>query len=163
VAHQASSSTEVSPFDGGTQCNGDHCFLRGRIDPGGHRWPPTYSTGSTYSFHFGFFYSFLGPKLLGHFEALNRRFFDMEAPNKCLLACIGLFRMCTPWLDLSNLVSSAPNKDRMQKLCPREVDISTTPIGAHKPFGISSSGLGFWMFRVFSFMLYVKKAFGASL
>jgi hypothetical protein len=25
----SSSSTEVSPFDGGTQCNGDHCFLRG--------------------------------------------------------------------------------------------------------------------------------------
>jgi hypothetical protein len=24
-------------------------------------------------------------------------------------------------------------------------------------------GLGFWMFRVFSFMFYVKKAFGASL
>jgi hypothetical protein len=67
------------------------------------------------------------------------------------------------FLDLSNEVSNAPNGDRMQKLCPREVDVSTTPIRAHKPFGISSSGLGFWMFRVFSFIIYVKKAFGASL
>jgi hypothetical protein len=66
-------------------------------------------------------------------------------------------------LDLFDEVSSAPNRDCMQKLCPREVDVSTTPIGAHKPFGVSSSGLGFWMFRVFSFMIYVKKALGASL
>ena len=29
VAHQGSSSAEVSSSDGGTQCNGDHCFLRG--------------------------------------------------------------------------------------------------------------------------------------
>jgi hypothetical protein len=71
--------------------------------------------------------------------------------------------MCTPQLDLSDEVSSTPNGDRMQKLRPQEVDVSTTPIGAHKPFGVSSLGLGFWMFRVFSFMLYVKKAFGASL
>jgi hypothetical protein len=60
-------------------------------------------------------------------------------------------------LDLSNGVSSAPNGDRMQKLRPREVDVSTTPIGARKPFGFSSSGV-----RVLDFT-YVKKAFGASL
>jgi hypothetical protein len=42
-------------------------------------------------------------------------------------------------------------------LHPREVDVSTTPIGARKPFGFSSSGV-----RVLDF-LYVKKAFGASL
>jgi hypothetical protein len=72
--------------------------------------------------------------------------------------------ICTPRLYLSNGVSNTPNKDHMQKLRPREVDVSTTPIGAHKPFGVSSPlGLGFWMFRVFSFMFYVKKAFGASL
>jgi hypothetical protein len=46
----------------------------------------------------------------------------------------------------------------MQKLCPREVDVSTTPIGAHKPFGVSSSG----RVRVLDF-IYVKKEFGASL
>jgi hypothetical protein len=28
----------------------------------------------------------------------------------------------------------------MKNLCPQEVDVSTTPIGAHKPFGFSSSG-----------------------
>jgi hypothetical protein len=45
--------------------------------------------------------------------------------------------MCTH-IDLSNGVSSAPNGDCMQKLCPLEVDVSTTPIRAHKPFGVSS-------------------------
>jgi hypothetical protein len=45
----------------------------------------------------------------------------------------------------------------MQKLHPWEVDVSTTPIEAYKPFGFSSSGV-----RVLDFP-YVKKAFGASL
>jgi hypothetical protein len=45
----------------------------------------------------------------------------------------------------------------MQNLCPWEVDVSTTPIRAHKPFGVSSFGV-----RVLDF-IYVKKAFGASL
>jgi hypothetical protein len=66
-------------------------------------------------------------------------------------------KSCIPRIDLSNEVSSAPNKDRMQKLRPREVDVSTTPIGAHKPFGFSSSGV-----RVLDFP-YVKKALRASL
>jgi hypothetical protein len=47
--------------------------------------------------------------------------------------------MCTPWINLSDKVSSAPNGDRMQKLGPREVDVLTTPIEAHKTFGVSSS------------------------
>jgi hypothetical protein len=38
----------------------------------------------------------------------------------------------------SDEVLSAPNKDRMQKLHPCDVDVSTTPIGGHKPFGVSS-------------------------
>jgi hypothetical protein len=45
----------------------------------------------------------------------------------------------------------------MQKLHPGEVDVSTTPIGACKPFEFSSSGV-----RVLDFN-YIKKAFGASL
>jgi hypothetical protein len=45
----------------------------------------------------------------------------------------------------------------MQNLHPQEVDVLTTPIGAHKPFGFSSFGV-----RVLDFT-YVKKAFGASL
>jgi hypothetical protein len=47
--------------------------------------------------------------------------------------------MCAPWLDLYDRVPSTPNEDHMQKLCPREVDISTNHIGAHKLFNISSS------------------------
>jgi hypothetical protein len=45
----------------------------------------------------------------------------------------------------------------MPKLRPWEVDVSTTPIGARKPFGFSSSGV-----RVLDFP-YVKKALIASL
>jgi hypothetical protein len=45
----------------------------------------------------------------------------------------------------------------MKKLCPQEVDVSTTPIGARKPFGFLSSGV-----RVLDFN-YFKKAIGASL
>jgi hypothetical protein len=44
LLHQGPSSTEVSSSHGGTQCNGDHCFLRGRTDPGGYWWPLAYST-----------------------------------------------------------------------------------------------------------------------
>jgi hypothetical protein len=43
----------------------------------------------------------------------------------------------------------------MQKLRPRDVDISTTSIGAHKPFEFLSSEV-----RVLDFP-YVKKYFGA--
>jgi hypothetical protein len=65
--------------------------------------------------------------------------------------------MCSPQISLSNELSCAPNGDHMQNLCPWEVDVSTTPIRAHKPFGVSSSGV-----RVLGF-LHVKKEFEASL
>jgi len=68
-------------------------------------------------------------------------FFNLVSANTYLLGCIGPFVMCTPWIDLSDGVSSTPNIDCMQNLHPREVDVSTTPIEAHKPFGISSFGL----------------------
>jgi hypothetical protein len=103
-----------------------------------------------------FFDSFSGSKLRGHFEALNDIFwgFGVQVITKGIdLAS----RKFSSRLYLSNGVSSAPNGDRMQKLPPREVDVSTTPIGAHKPFGFSSFGV-----RVLDFT-YVKKAFGASL
>jgi hypothetical protein len=87
----------------------------------------------------------------------------IQETNKMKYVNLGGHRWPPTCYTLSDGVSSAPNKDCMQKLHPREVDVSTTPIGAHKPFGVSSLGLGFWMFRVLSFMLYVKKAFGASL
>jgi hypothetical protein len=66
--------------------------------------------------------------------------------------------MCSSRLDLSDDIFSTPNGDRMKMLCPREFDVSTTPIGAHKPFGISSPRV-----RVFSFIIYDKNSFGASL
>jgi hypothetical protein len=62
--------------------------------------------------------------------------------------------MCTSHLDLFDGLPSVPNIDQMQKLCPREVDVSTNHIGAQKPFDVSSFGV-----RVFSLMLYVKRPF----
>jgi hypothetical protein len=56
-------------------------------------------------------------------------------------AYVRLNRICTPWLYPSNNVSSTPNEYRMKNLRPWEVDISTNPVGAHKPFGISSLGV----------------------
>jgi hypothetical protein len=43
ATHQDSSSENAFPSSLGTQRNGDHFFLRGRTDPGGYWWPPTYS------------------------------------------------------------------------------------------------------------------------
>jgi hypothetical protein len=54
---------------------------------------------------------------------------------------IGLSKICTFCLDLPDRVPSTTNKDRMKKLCHLEVDVSTTPIEAHKPFGVSSFGV----------------------
>jgi hypothetical protein len=51
------------------------------------------------------------------------------------LASIGT---CTSQLYHSNELSCTPNGDRMKNLRPWEVDVSTTLIRAHKPFGVSS-------------------------
>jgi hypothetical protein len=83
-------------------------------------------------------------------------FFEKTGSNMDRRSCFSP-KSCSSRIDISNELLSAPNGDRMQKLHPWEVDISTTPIGAHKPFGFSSSGV-----RVLDFT-YVKKALRASL
>jgi hypothetical protein len=83
-------------------------------------------------------------------------FFEKTGSNMDHRSCCSP-KSCSSRIDLSNELLSAPNGDRMQKLRPWEVDVSTTPIGAHKPFGFSS----FWV-RVLDFT-YVKKALRASL
>jgi hypothetical protein len=83
-------------------------------------------------------------------------FFEKTGRNMDHRSCFSP-KSCISRIDISNELLSAPNKDRMQKLRPWEVDVSTTPIGAHKPFGFSSSGV-----RVLDFT-YVKKALRASL
>jgi len=62
------------------------------------------------------------------------------------------------WIDLSNGIQSPLNIYRMQKIHPREVDISTNHLGAGKTFTSGSTnlltfhllGLGFWMFTVYT-------------
>jgi hypothetical protein len=117
---------------------------------------------ATHLFHglekrFSILAGFQVPNFLGHFEALNDAFWGFGGPGDCLYHSPWPIKNRSSWLDLSNDVSSDPNKDRMQKLHTREVDISTTPIEARKSFGFSSSGV-----RVLDFT-YVKKAFGTSL
>jgi hypothetical protein len=83
-------------------------------------------------------------------------FFEKMGSNMDRISCFSP-KSCSSRIDLSNELSSTPNEDRMQKLCPWEVDVSTTPIGARKPFGFSSSGV-----RVLDFT-FVKKSLRASL
>jgi hypothetical protein len=83
-------------------------------------------------------------------------FFEKTGSNMDRRSCFSP-KSCSSRIDLSNELLSTPNGDRMQKLRPWEVDVSTTPIGAHKPFGFSSSGV-----RVLDFT-FVKKALRASL
>ena len=127
------------------------------MDIGGH---PPFPTGSKqFSGNFGnllFFAVFQVPNFQGHFEALNDVFWE-NGEQHGFSFNVTHIKICSPHIDLSNGVSSAPNEDCMQKLHPREVDVSTTSIGAQKPFGFSSSEV-----RVLDF-LYVKVAFGASL
>ena len=68
-------------------------------------------------------------------------FFYAITHNRYPLGCTGPFGMCNPWIDIFDNVSSTPNKYHMQKFFPREVDVSTSPIGDHKPFGVLSSGV----------------------
>jgi hypothetical protein len=72
-------------------------------------------------------------------------------------------QMCTPQLDLSDEVSSTPNKIICKSYALGKLTYQLPPSGPTNLLAFHLLGLGFWMFRVFSFMLYVKKAFGASL
>jgi hypothetical protein len=73
VAHPGPNPAEVSSPDGGTQRNGDHCFLRGRIDPGGYWWPPTYSNWLLVSIFVQhvllYYFVIVGSTLMGLYEA----------------------------------------------------------------------------------------------
>jgi hypothetical protein len=65
----------------------------------------------------------------------------MEALSISSNTCVGPLKMGNPYIFLFDGVLSAPNEYHMQKFLPQEVDVSTNHIEAHKPFGISSSGV----------------------
>jgi hypothetical protein len=54
---------------------------------------------------------------------------------------------CIPWIDISNDVSYASNKDNMPKLRPWEIDVPIYPDMDHI-LAFHLLGLGLWMFRV---------------
>jgi len=66
-------------------------------------------------------------------------FLDIQGAKDFQRHTLAIAKSFTSWLDLSNNILSAPNRNRRKKLRPREVDVSTTPIKAHKPFGVSTS------------------------
>ena len=66
------------------------------------------------------------PNFWSRFEALNKVFWENG---------------CSPWIDISNEVWNASNRDHMPKLHPREVDVPTYPNGAHS-LGVSSPRVG---------------------
>jgi hypothetical protein len=101
----------------------------GRNDIDGYQFPPTYSIISKNNFPFWqFFTVFQVPKFQGHFKALNDGFLEFFGAMGCSKYSLNLGRIFTSRIDLSNEVLNAQNKDYMQKLRPREVDVSTTPI-----------------------------------
>jgi hypothetical protein len=127
------------------------------VDIGGHTPFPTGS--KQFSGNFGnllFLAIFWVLNFRSRFEALKDVVLGKWGETWKFLRCFS-HKNCIPWIDISNEVSSAPNGDRMQKLRPREVDVSTTSIEARKHFGFSSSGV-----RVLDFP-YVKKALRDSL
>jgi hypothetical protein len=79
---------------------------------------------------------FLVLNFQGRFEALNELFLAHKFSIENQGFCLGPLKICTSWLYLSDEVPSAPNEDHMKNLCPREVDISTTPTRAHTYFGV---------------------------
>jgi hypothetical protein len=81
-----------------------------------------------------------------------------------VVSFLGPVETCTSRIYLYNGISNAPNGDHMQNLRPQGVGISTTPIGAHKSFGVSSPRVR--VLDVKGFLIYslnFKKAFRSSL
>jgi hypothetical protein len=136
----------------GMHCNLGPPMIQAEI--GGH---PPILLAQNRCFHLGScFLDFWVPNFQGCFEALNDVFWAYHSYNVDLSHSVTT-KMCIPRINLSNELSYTQNGERMKNLCPWEVDISTTSIGARKPFGVSSSRV-----RVLYF-LYVKKASRASL
>jgi hypothetical protein len=106
-----------------------------QVDIGGH--PPIPLSQRLFSI-LEIVYIFSGPKLLGPFSGPKQCFLGSGAPRMFLKVDDILNQVFTPWWYLSYGVLIIPSRDRMQKLRPREVDVSTTPIGAHKHVGVSS-------------------------
>ena len=89
----------------------------------------------------------------GHFEALNDVFWNRNSLHHIQTEGVFPFRYCTSQWYFSNGLLSTPNKDHMQKLCPREDDIPTYYFRVHKIVGFSSSRV---MFRVSLYELCYK-------
>ena len=94
VVHQGPSSAEVSSSHGGTQCNGDHCFLRGE------KWSRCILV-ATHLFHLGphhclfqffsqltIFSSFSGPELPEPFWGPKWHFLGKSGATCELLWCV---------------------------------------------------------------------------
>jgi hypothetical protein len=125
-----------------------------QVDIGGH---PPIPRARKIVFHLGSFsVVFRVPNFRGRFEALNDVFWGFGAQVTAKGTYLGQSKSFFSVRPFQRCIEH-PKQRSYAKVTPREVDVSTTPIGARKPFGFSSSGV-----RVLDFT-YVKKAFGASL
>ena len=151
TAYQGPSST-----NGGTQRNGDHCFLRGggmiQVDVGGHLpipfWPPQLSLSvSLIVAQFTVFSSFSGLELPKPFWGPTQRFLR-NMGETWVHGPMLFFKSCISQIDLSNELWFMSNEDRTPKLWPQEVDVPIYQNRAHS-LAFHLLGLGFWMFRVY--------------
>ena len=168
MAYQGPSSTEVSPFHGGTQHNGYHYILGGRSDLGWCSWPTMYSTWTPTTISFSFsisliiaqftiFSNFWSPEIFEPFWGPEQRFYlGIFIWEIWLKSCFQLYSLERS----SNEVSCVSNEDSMTKLRSREVGYPTNPHGAHKLLVLNLLGLGFWLFRVFSYCSIIKRPLG---
>jgi hypothetical protein len=140
-------------------CSFAHLLIQ--VDIGGH--PPIPLAQRTISILAVFLQFFRVPNFWGRFEALNDVFWARQCLTCSQRKDARLNGICTPRLYLSNGVSSTPKKIVCKSYALGKLMYQLPPSGPTNLLVFHLSGLGFWMFRVFSFMFYVKKAFGASL
>jgi hypothetical protein len=95
-------------------------------------------------FHLGSFLKvFWVSNIWGNFLGPKRCFLGIWGQRDYLRNYFGTIENRSSQLDLSNGVSNTPNEDRMQKIRPWEVDVSTTPIGPANLLAFHLPGLGF--------------------
>ena len=79
-------------------------------------------------------------------------FFGKTESDRASISCT---KSCTPWIDLSIMLLSTSNGDRMPKLRPWEVETPIYPNGTHN-FGASSPRVRFLDVSIFPLFLNNK-------
>jgi hypothetical protein len=127
-----------------------------QVDNGGHPLVPPIYNGST-SWHV--FYGFLGSKLSRPFWVPKRHLFGAKMPRMLWKAHARMNRMCIPRREIFDGVPSTPNRGWMKIPPPMMLMYQLTTSGPTNLLVFHLLGSWFWMFRIFSLMLHVKRKF----